>query len=196
KEYYSSKLQEAIEAVNYTWVSGEYVNSQTHVEVQCDKGHEPYWVMPNNFIQGKHCRKCSFKKTGDGLRFNTEKFKKEVYEREGTNYTVLGEYEGSGKPILMRHEECGSEVNFSRDVFLRGSRCTKCMRPNYNRDTNQYKKEVFELVGDEYTVLEEYVYSIEPLKMKHSKCKKCFYMTPSKFLSGQRCPNCYHSKGE
>ena len=54
---------------------------------------------------------------------------------------------------------------------------------------NQFKKEVFELVGDEYAVVGEYRSNHTKIKLKHNMCGNIFEMTPGAFLRGQRCPN-------
>lgn len=54
-----------------------------------------------------------------------------------------------------------------------------------------FKKEVDKIVGDEYTVLsDKYVNNKTKLNIKHNKCGKTFYMTPSDFLTGYRCSWC------
>ena len=60
-----------------------------------------------------------------------------------------------------------------------------------NRKTNkQFKKEIFELVGDEYEVLSEYINTNTKIKMKHNKCGNEYLTTPNNFLSGSRCKHC------
>jgi hypothetical protein len=57
----------------------------------------------------------------------------------------------------------------------------------------QFVQEVYDLVGDEYTVLEQYQKSNIKIKFRHnnSSCDYYeFYMQPNSFLSGIRCPKC------
>lgn len=51
--------------------------------------------------------------------------------------------------------------------------------------------EVFNLVGDKYTVLETYIGSKQKIKFKHEECGHVFSMRPNNFLGGQRCPSCF-----
>ena len=61
------------------------------------------------------------------------------------------------------------------------------------RKTNeQFLKEVFELVGDEYTFLDEYTVSRKPMRVKHNKCGSEYLIKSQPFLSGQRCHNCFN----
>lgn len=57
------------------------------------------------------------------------------------------------------------------------------------KSTEQFIKKVFELIGDEYEVVGTYVNANTPIEMRHNKCGFKFFVTPSKFLSGYRCPN-------
>lgn len=59
------------------------------------------------------------------------------------------------------------------------------------RKTNeQFKQEVYSLVGDEYTFLDEYINTNTKLRVKHNTCGHIYNVTPAKFLFGRRCPHC------
>ena len=62
--------------------------------------------------------------------------------------------------------------------------------------TETFKDKVYNLVGNEYTVLSEYISSREKISFKHNKCNRIFKMRPNNFQQGQRCPYCNESKGE
>lgn len=52
----------------------------------------------------------------------------------------------------------------------------------------EFKHEVYNLVGDEYTVLDKYINNSTKLRFKHNKYNHTFMMDPAHFLRGQRCP--------
>lgn len=52
----------------------------------------------------------------------------------------------------------------------------------------EFKNEVFELVGGEYVVLDSYLGANIKTSFKHTSCGNTFSMTPHNFLHGQRCP--------
>ena len=59
------------------------------------------------------------------------------------------------------------------------------------RKTNeQFLKEIFELVGDEYTFLDEYTVVTAKLNVKHKSCERTYLVEPRKFLEGRRCSEC------
>lgn len=59
------------------------------------------------------------------------------------------------------------------------------------KTTEQFKQEVYDLVGDEYTVASEYVNARTKVNIVHNKCGyKDWWVTPHNFLTGKRCPKC------
>jgi hypothetical protein len=56
---------------------------------------------------------------------------------------------------------------------------------------DEFVQEVYDLVGDEYTVIGTYKLSSIKLDMKHNECNFVYPIRPSAFLKGQRCPDCF-----
>lgn len=54
----------------------------------------------------------------------------------------------------------------------------------------QFVKEVYLLVEDEYSVLSAYENSIKKIKIKHNVCGVVYKVTPDNFLHNHRCPTC------
>ena len=65
---------------------------------------------------------------------------------------------------------------------------------NKAKTTEQFKKEIYERVQDEYTVLGDYKTNKTKIKMRHNICNYEWDVEPSSFLKGTRCPNCSHAK--
>lgn len=64
------------------------------------------------------------------------------------------------------------------------------------KTTNKFRNEVYNLVKDEYSVLDEYINARTKIRFKHNKCNHIYYVTPNSFLRNRRCPKCKESKGE
>ena len=129
-----------------------------------------------------------------GKAKTTEQFKKEVYALVGDDYSVLGEYTKNKNKLLMKHNVCNHEYMVTPVTFLStGRRCPKCFGTP-KKTTEQFKKEVYALVGDEYSVLGEYCGTRTKLKMSHNTCGHEYTVTPNKFLLGRRCPKCAQDK--
>jgi len=171
-------------------VLGDYKTTNTKIKMKHNKcGHE-YLTIPNNFLQGTRCPICWV----NALK-TTEQFKKEVYNLVGDEYTVLENYKGSKTKILMRHNKCGHEYLVTPNDFLHSRRCPKCFGTP-KKTTEQFKQEVFKLLGDEYTVLGEYKNANTKIKMRHEKCGYEWEIKPNDFLNRHGCPKCRSSKGE
>lgn len=124
----------------------------------------------------------------------TEEFKKEVFNLSNDEYLVLGDYVSSKTKIKFLHnkKECMHEFEMQPSNFLSGQRCPKCKHTGgLNKKTDeQFKKEIFDLVGNEYTVIGKYINSKTKIDFKHNICGMIFNMLPYNFLFGQRCPTC------
>ena len=60
-----------------------------------------------------------------------------------------------------------------------------------NKTHEQFIKEVFKEVGNEYTILGQYLNSKTKIEIKHNKCGYTFNMQPHNFIDlSQRCPRC------
>lgn len=122
-------------------------------------------------------------------RKTIESFKKEVFDLVGEEYTVVGEYNGTNNKIDIRHNKCGNIITPRAVDFLRGIRCKYCSG-KYKRTNEEFTKKVIELEGGEYTPLDKYKNSSTKIRMLHKSCGYIYNVTPSAFLSGQRCPKC------
>lgn len=178
-------------------VRSEYIRGKDKVRMYHKVCQGEYEVIPNSFLSGVRCSICDkYKKK------TPEMFVAEVKELVGDEYTVITDYTISKEPVRIRHniENCGKEYDVLPSKFLYGNRCPHCVAERLRVmkviTPEEYRQEVHNLVGDEYTVLEDYYNSITPLKMLHKICGKTYYQTPLKFRIGRRCHICRGSKGE
>jgi len=65
---------------------------------------------------------------------------------------------------------------------------------NKKKTTEDFKKEIFDLVGDEYTLISEYINAHTHVEIKHEKCGNILSLTPTHFLSGIRCRHCSYKE--
>jgi len=95
------------------------------------------------------------------VKWTIELYKAEVDRITDGEYTVLGEeYVNANTGILMRHnaKDCGHEWSPMPSGFLRGTRCPKCAVGTRRLTLDEYKQRVYDVVGNEYTVLgKEYI---------------------------------------
>jgi hypothetical protein len=159
-----------------------------------------YTAKPNHFLRGRRCRLCSYTQRHDNMRKKHEDFVKEVYNLVGNDYVVLGEYKSAISSIKMKHVSCGHEWNPRACEFVNSEkRCPNCFGNN-KKTTEQFKAEIYGVVGDEYTVMGEYVNIHEKITMRHNSsfCNNNEWrVEANSFLhNNRRCPACNESKGE
>ena len=176
-----------------------YVNNNTKIRCLCLVCNHEWNVRPSELLSGKQCTNCS----GYKKRTPTE-FREEIKQLTNNEYIVIDDYINNSTKILFKHniKSCGFEFKTKPNTFLNGCRCPKCAKENNaknakirgakNRKTQEeFKREVFDLVGKEYSILGEYNLCNEKIEIQHNNDCNCkFFITPNSFLHGQRCPIC------
>lgn len=122
-----------------------------------------------------------------------EEFRREFNDLVGEEYSLLSEYELSSKHVEIKHNICGHKYKIRPNAFLKGCRCPNCNgNKSKQKTTEQFKKEVYDLVGEEYKVLGEYKTRSTKIKIKHTKCGREYYVEPGNFLYKSRCIECHY----
>lgn len=176
-------------------VLGEYIRSNEKILMKHKTCGETFRVRPTEFLHYNYgCYPCKMKKRSESLTKTTEKFKEEVYNLVGNEYSVIGEYIKSNIDIEIKHNLCGRILEVPPTIFLLGRRCSCTRKPRhksyYKEMTEKFKKEVYDLVGNEYEVIGKYDGYKKKIVIKHIDCSKNFEVTRNQFLKGSRCPNC------
>lgn len=138
-------------------------------------------------------------------RKTTAQFYQEVFDLVGNEYLVNGEYINAKTKIRFIHnvEDCMFGFDMQPSNFLSGQRCPNCAKEktlkrikSTIKTTEEFKKEIYNLVGNEYIVKSEYTGAHNKVLFKHNICNETFLMTPAHFSSGQRCTNkkCLHNR--
>lgn len=173
----------------------KYKNYVTSLRVKHHVCGETYSVTPSGFFQGRRCPNCSpfAKKT-------TEEFKKEVENLEFGRYTLLSKYVNDSEIVVIKHKVCGQEYRVKPTNFIQGQRCPNCRYKKVSKKTRktqeEFESDVYDLVGDEYTVQGEYRGNRKSITMTHNVCERRYKVLPGNLLSGSKCPKCRESKGE
>ena len=144
----------------------------------------------------RQCNMCNIKKRSEFFTLTNEDFLERVNNLVGKEYTFLERYIKGDTKIQVIHNSCGNIYKVRPSQFLNGARCSKCQHRSYIKTTEEYEQEIYDLVGNEYEVLDEYTGNKIHMKMKHVKCNSVYMVTPNTFLRGCRCPTCNESYGE
>lgn len=158
-------------------------------------GHE-YCVSYHDFSNGKRCPKCNVYRQKTPT---IEEIRQQLSDLTGSEYTLLtmDEIHSLKSPLIMKHERCGRTFEttygrfFGKKEYHLGNRCPFCSHGHIRKTLDEYKKDVYDLVGDEYTVIgSEYKGNKVPIEMLHNRCGHVINMKPNLFLQGHRCSYC------
>jgi len=167
-------------------VLGEYLGTNKYIKIKHCTCNTIYNVTPHMFLQGNRCPECSH---GHKLK-SQEKFEKEVYNLYNDKFKVIGKYLGNQEKVEIYCNKCNNIFKTIPNNFLKGEACPFCYGNN-KKTTEEFKKEVYNLVGDEYEVLGEYINCSTKIKLLHHKCGNIYNVRPNNFLSnGDRCSYC------
>lgn len=126
--------------------------------------------------------------------YTNEEYREIIKEKYGDAYTLLSDYVGANQKIHVRHNVCGTEWYPNAGDLMKQSICPVCGKKKYSNalatKPEEFRNRFYQISNGEYELLSEYHRSDEKIKIKHLKCDHEFMMSPSKYLSGQRCPQC------
>jgi len=186
----------------YLYKSG-YKNTNTKVKMFCTSCNKEFYSKPAKLFIGQGCPYCRAERIGDKLRLTNTSFLGRVNQILGNDYQVLSEYKGLTKKVTIKHNTCGNTYSIvATSILNKQKTCPYCKQLEVNHSgftysADEINQKIFDLVADEYTILSEYKNAKTKMLFRHNTCGHQFWMVPQKFiLDGQRCPDCYHSRGE
>lgn len=173
-------------------VLGEYTGARTKIKMKHNNDEcnfNVYDVTPDKFLSGRRCPKCNI---GDFIPKSHEQFIDEVYELVGDEYIVLENYINANTKIKLLHTECNRIIKMSPNTFLSGgNRCNYC-RSRVKITHEQFLLEIFDLVGNEYSIIGKYKNTKTPIIFIHNTCGCQFETTRDNFVyKNARCPKCF-----
>lgn len=177
-------------------ILGEYTTTNNKIKCKC-KICNHIWEPYSSSLLSKHgCPNCARIQLSKLLSKSNKEFEDELYLLHGDEYSALEEYKGIDTPILIKHNICDTtwKVN-PYSILNEKSHCPKCSTRTM-KTTEKFKREVFDLVGDEYEVIGEYCGANSKIKMRHNKCGRIFEPFASGFLNGIRCICNHQFRGE
>lgn len=185
------KMDSILGELHYT-TNDKFTNIHKKMSFTCSCGHTWSTKLGNIIYNKTRCPECLTISKRMDPTVAKEKFENIL----GNDYEIVSEYKRSKEKIKVLHKKCGNTYETTTMNIARGRRCPYCFGDKL-KTNEQFKKEVFNLVKDEYIVLGEYKRRDLPILMKHNieSCGKTFLTTPNHFLSlHTRCP--FHSSLE
>lgn len=201
----------------YTLAS-EYKNAITKVNIIHNKcGYKDWWVTPHNFLSGKRCPKCS-----GNLKYDTKSFAKLVKDKTNNTWYLDKDssYKTTNTKVCLVHRVCGiKKWTTPKNFKQNGVKCKHCrdkskQKKNHHKGLSekkkrqlqelakskrkspeQFRKEFYQKVGNEYTLLSDYAGSDKKIHVLHNICGNDYWVRQDKFMNeGQRCNECQHHR--
>lgn len=195
--YYSVK--KIIEEKGCELLSEEYVNNYTCLKLKCTCGNIFYKTLLN-FQNGQNkCNECV-----NHIDWDYEKIKDFIENKSNFNCILISKDYKDSKSKLRIRCKCGNDFETTFETFKNENKrhCDKCGNKirydKLRKSHSQFIQEIYDLIGNEYTVLSKYNNSKTKVKIKHNACGYIWNVIPNNFLKydGTRCPYCNQSKGE
>lgn len=136
-KYAKEDIDKDLRLHNYLWLNKDfYQNASSVLECKCLKCNSITHFNYSSFKQGRKCRYCS----GYSLKSN-KKFKEEIFNLVGSEYSILSEYKGNKKYFTIKHNACGNIWDTTPINFLHGGRrCPICCSSRGETEIIKYLK--------------------------------------------------------
>lgn len=203
--FYNISLWCEIENKPFVLVGGKFSNTKPDLIFKCHSCREEFNTSWNNISSGRKCPYCRGLRVsyGNSLYKNYPEicldWDYEKNLKNPTEYTY-----GSKNKVCWKCHIC--EFKWETSICNRTSSnrgCPNCAnkkskgRPSSRKKSQEnFIKEVYNLVNEEYSILGEYEGTDKNVLMRHNLCKNEWAVKPQSFLRGTRCPVCNFSKGE
>lgn len=173
-------------------VIGQYQGANKKVEIKHNKCGYIWNVSANAFLRKSRCPKC----TKSGKRSKThEEFVDQVLSKFGDEFVFLDKYQRWDIKIKVIRKSCGHKHDVQPNNLLSGNGCPECNFTRRRKSHEKFVREVYELIGDEYTVVGKYTHSNTKVELLHNTCNRTFQVLSGSFVSsGSRCPHCKFDK--
>lgn len=160
----------------YDYTSTIYTNCLTKLTIYC-KEHGAFEQLPNNHLSSNGCPKCGRIEAVSKYALYTEK---DILDAAKTCIN-RGEFQQKFPKLYA------AAVN--RSLYEKA--CFH-MEDSFNKlkSTEQFKAEIYALVENDYSILEDYINRHTKIKFKHNICGNIYKASPGTFLAGRRCPSC------
>ena len=174
-------------------ITGEYVRSNEKIGCRClICGHE-WSASPNSLLRGHGCPKCADIANGARRRKTHEQYVAELAVAN-PDITVLGHYENSAKPVMVKCKTCGHIWSpIARSILNTGQGCPVCSQARAvakrRKSPDSFVAEM-KLINPNIEIVSKYKSSKEKVECRCLVCHNEWKAAPGNLLSGYGCPRC------
>lgn len=172
---------------NYKLI-GEYINADTLTVFKHNQCKEKFEITPNQILERRvePCPSCRDKKL-----YMLDRFRAKLLKKHKTRYSIVGQYAGYNKKILLRDNHCGEMFwETPYNVLKKELPCKKCSTKKRILPLEEVKQRIKKYNGDMYKLAGEYMGTEKELPVMCNKCGHVFEIMPSRLFRLKVCPNC------
>ena len=148
-----------------------------------------------NRVNGSGCRLCSIKRSHLAAKRTTEEFITEL-QIINPSIQVIGEYEGSSKPIQCKCSVCCYQWSPLPSNLLTGVGCPKCAKSRSalkRRKPNKQFCDELKKINPNIIPVEKYINEKTKIIFRCKICGNTWSQMPDALLRGEGCPSCNHT---
>lgn len=168
-----------------------YKTSRTKIKVKHNKCGNVYTILPNRFMSGDRCPKCS-----SNHKLTTSEFKDRLNTKFPNKFTILGNYQGMSKKIKTLCNLCGNEWFPTPTNLLQGHGCPKCRAIKLGESRRLDKNTILLRIENNFngTIqiidIDNYKNINTTLQYKCLVCGNYSHASVGNLLQGHGCPYC------
>lgn len=183
-------IKKEFEEQDYILVSNEYINSRQELEYICKK-HKHRGIQKikyANFQSGSRCAFCQIEE-GHPPNHLPEIIYKEETENMGYIYKGINYIKGKAVIDFVCKNHLEKGIQQANWTSIRSGKCSCGICNGINKTTEEFKKEIYEILPD-IDVVGEYIGARKRIKCKCKICKHEWNPLSYNLKSGFGCPIC------
>lgn len=192
KRVSETELKELTQEKGFVYDHVEYQNKQTLIYFYCKKHYEKGIQVKSLRDMRKSSGKCNY---CNGRKITKNNLVEEISELH-PHIDIINVYKNKRTKIKCKCTICGNEWDsnpYSLKIQKYG--CLKCATKrtwdNRRKTTNNFKKEIFNIYGNNISILSEYVGSHDKVKCKCNIDGTIWETAPTNLLANKTaCPTC------
>lgn len=156
----------------------EYKGAKTKVLIDFKCGHDPHWILPNNYKNGSRCAKCV------GKSGQSKEYLFYIIKKNG--HKLLSEYKGIREKILIDYN------NGLKPCWVYPGHYKKNHGNRILKNSEQAKEEFYSILNsNNHILLSDYKNSNEKVLIDFKCGHEAHWVAPNHYKrNGKGCPKC------
>ena len=124
------------------------------------------------------------------MAYDKKYFENAMRLKFGEQFSLVGDFVNMHTAVLIKCHKCGAVESKKPTRFLNGGNCRGCYLKRHTKTTEQFKKQIRNKYGDEFSILGEYTFADEKIMVRHNKCGAEYEIRAASLLYRGGCVCC------